>query len=46
MKTNLIPKFISSYFVDKNIQKITTKRTQKHTQLTQEPTKTYRKLPL
>ena len=49
MKSNLIPKFISSYFIDKNIQKITTKPTQKctqkHTQPTQEPTKTYRKLP-
>ena len=50
VKSNLIPKFISSYFVDKNVQKITTiptqKRTQKHTQPIKEPTETYRKLPL
>ena len=45
MKSNLIPKFISLYFVDKNVQKITTKPTQKHTQPTQEPIETYRKLP-
>ena len=45
VKSNLKPKFISSYFVDKNVQKITTKPTQKHTQHTKEPTETYRKLP-
>ena len=46
VKSNLIPKFINSYFV---VQKITTKptqkRTQKHTQPTQKPIETYRKLP-
>ena len=44
VKSNLIPKFISSYFVDKNVQKITTKPTQKHSQPTQEPIEMYRKL--
>ena len=48
VKSNIIFKFISSYFIDKNVQKIITKltqkRTQKHTQPTQESTETYKKL--